>query len=370
MNTEASVFCDERFYECDDIYETTKAYYLAQSFSSAYGSDLQANLWFSTLSGFRNTDLLNGDLSPKPAYDAYQFSQSMLYAADYIGRVRQPGVSGYEFRLGDCPDTGEFCRLWVIWSLDGVDHLIELPDTPYAIYDVDGDLKPASLQITVGLEPIYVELPPEFRVRMPVTVREFRDLQNGDFEMGANFMGQPIGWAVSSGGQEGLDYSLVSENPTYPELDAEVPIEDYSMLLGSPGYPCSATGVPLGYAAVEQTFSVPDVPDGIPISLDFSYVIYTQDGGASSQYDRFEVYLDDGGGPVLAYWDGRADSNVSCANWYRLPESGWNQASIDLLQPVDYRGKLITVSFQNWSRFDHWYNTFTYLDNVRLSNGN
>lgn len=248
--------------------------------------------------------------------------------------------------------------------------MIELPDTPYAVYRYDGTGLPATRIIQVSLEPVYIELPPEFRVRLPTTVYDFKVLQNGDFELGADGSGKPVGWQAISGGDEGLPYSLISKNPTRPETDTNIPLGKYSMLLGNPNYPCSATGVPLGYAAVAQTISIPNVPDGTRLSLDFKYVIYTQDGGADSgDYDRFEVYIDDGGGAQMVFWKGRIDEAVSCANWYRLPQAGWNEASIDLTQPVDYRGKEITISFQNWSRFDHWFNTFTYLDDVRLRIG-
>ena len=374
LNTEASVFCDDRFFSCDDVYETTKAHYVAQSYGGAFTQPLLGNLWFSSRANFRNTDLLGDGLVPKPAYHAYLFAQSLLARAEYVGIVKQfAGVKGYEFRLSDCPNPGETCRLWQIWSLDGGYHLVELPDLPYAVYDVDGDELEATLQQTITLEPVYIQLPASFRVRLPAVPQDYSALQNGDFEFGVSSSGQPVGWVASSGGQRGLSYSLVSSNPTIPEPDVTIPSGNYSMLLGDPSYPCITAGVPLGYAAVEQTIYIPDVPDGTPLSLDFSYVIYTQDGSSSAVYDRFELYLDDGSGPHLVYADGRTDSNVSCDFWYRLPESGWKEASIDLTQAgvsqsqlVDFRGKMVTISFQNWNRYDGYFNTLTYLDDVKL----
>jgi hypothetical protein len=244
--------------------------------------------------------------------------------------------------------------------------LVELPDIPYAVYDVDGDELEATLQQTITLEPVYIQLPVSYRVRLPAVPQDYSFLQNGDFESGVSASGQPVGWVASSGGPQGLAYSLVSSNPTFPEADATIPSGNYSMLLGDPSYPCVSAGVPLGYAAVEQTIYVPNVPDGTPLSLDFSYVIYTQDGSSSAVYDRFEVYLDDDSGPVLVYADGRPDPNISCNFWYRLPESDWKEASVDLTQPVDFRGKTVTISFQNWNRYDNYMNTFTYLDDVKL----
>ncbi len=367
INTEASVFCDDTFFTCDDVYESTKANYVAQSYGSAFVTPLRGNLWFSSRANFHNTDLLGDGLVPKPAYHAYLFAQSLLARAEYVGIVKQfGGVKGYEFRLSDCPTQGETCRLLQIWSLDGGDHLVELPDLPYAVYDVDGDELEPTLQQMITFEPVYIQLPVNFRVRLPVVPQDYSALQNGDFESGADAGGQPLGWVAYSGGQRGLSYSLVSSNPTFPEVDATIPSGNYSMLLGDPSYPCSSAGVPFGFAAVEQTIHIPAVPDGITLSLEFSYVIYTQDGSSSAIYDRFEVYLDGDGEPILVFADGRPDPNISCNFWYRLPESGWNEASVDLTQPVDFRGKTVTLSFQNWNRYDNFMNTFTYLDDVKL----
>jgi hypothetical protein len=232
------------------------------------------------------------------------------------------------------------------------------------VQDVDGDDLELTLQQTVTLEPMYIQLPSVYQLQLPIMLRNYPVLLNGDFEAGAGPSGQPAGWVASSGGEQGLSFSLVSSNPTYPEADPAIPSGNYSMLLGNPGYSC--TSVPIGFAAVEQTIQVPNVPDGTPLSLDFSYVIYTQDGSSSIAYDRFEVYLDDGSGPLLAYFDGRPESNVNCNLWFRLPESGWRERSVDLTQPVDYRGKTVKISFQNWNRPDNFYNTFTYLDDVEL----
>jgi hypothetical protein len=368
MNTEAAIVCD---INCDSVFETTKANYLAQSYSSAFSVNLRANLWYSTRANYRNTDLFGPGLVPLPAYYAFKFSQAQLYNAEFIGGLRSlPGITGYEFRRSDCPNPGEFCRVWVIWSLDGSDHNIELPDIPIAVYDVDGDPQIASINQVINLEPKYIHLPPAFRVRLPELMDDFKLLENGNFEAGMDAAGGPIGWTASSGGAEGLAYSLVNSNPTYPVADSEIPQGNYSMLLGSPDYPCSDNGVPLGYAGVEQVFTVPQIPDGQSLHLDFQYVMYTQDGGSSDMFDRFEIFIHDTSTNRLVFSDGRAEQNVACANWYRIPPSNWQTGSIDLISPVDYRGKTVTVQFQNWSRTDHWYNTFTYLDNVELVIGN
>ncbi len=367
LNTEVAVVCDVG---CDNDFQATKANYLAESYAAAFASDLTANLWFSTLAVYRNTDLFDSNLTPYPAYYAYQFGQSELVSADYLGMLNQPGLIGYEFRKNDCPTTGQFCRLWLVRSLDGESRTIELPELPFNIYDVYGNSISPVNQIDVTVYPTYVELPPEFSVRLPQLEYDNQPLENGDFEGGVDSFGSPVGWIASSTGNPGLPYSLVDQNPTIPNFDGDIPRGANSMLLGWPSYPCSSTGVPLGAATIEQSFTVPNVPDGVGVKLEFNYVIYTQDGGASPQLDRFEVYVDQGSGNQLVYSDGRADKSVSCQNWYRLPGSGWQTGSIDLISPIDYRGGTIKISFQNWNRVDGWFNTFTYLDDVELVIGN
>ena len=367
MNTEVALVCDVG---CDDVFQATKANYLAESYASAFASDLSANLWFSTLAVYRNTDLFDFDLTPFPAYYAYQFAQSELVGAEYLGMLHQPGIMGYEFRKSDCPTSGQFCRLWIVRSLDGNDHFIELPDIPFNIYDVYGNSIDPVNRIVVTVEPTYIELPPGFSIRLPQLENNNQSLENGNFESGVDTHGNPVGWIAASSGDQGLPYSLVDQNPTVPSFDGEIPLGAHSMLLGWPDYPCSSTGVPIGAAAIEQTFTVSDVADGVGLRLEFKYIIYTQDGGASPLYDRFEVYIEHSGSDQLVYADGRTDRTVSCQNWYRLPSSSWQTGSIDLVNPSDYRGENITISFQNWNRVDGWYNTFTYLDDVELVIGN
>ena len=114
---------------------------------------LRANVWYSVL-GWENSGLLNPDLSPRPAYTAFQFAQSELRDATWVRDVTEyPGVKGYEFQRGDR-------RIWVVWSLDGSTHSVTLPGVPLAIYHFDGSPIPAVGSLTVESEPIYLELRP------------------------------------------------------------------------------------------------------------------------------------------------------------------------------------------------------------------
>jgi uncharacterized repeat protein (TIGR01451 family) len=187
-------------------------------------------------------------------------------------------------------------------------------------------------------------------------------LLNGDFER------RDFGWELRS---QGLPVSFISSVPTG---DEEIPVGNYAALLGKTDYACSPSGVPIDYAEISQTFTVPEVSNGVPIGLSFDYVIYSLDTSFRSSYDRFEVYINKGVEPVFS--DGNQNNtDLGCSAWWRIPgpdnvrsesTSGWANGYIDLRS---YRGLNISVSFQNHNRYDGWYNTYTYLDNVQIVTG-
>jgi hypothetical protein len=148
INTETAVLCPSCTSDAD--FEATKAYYLAQTFAAAIAEGWRANLWYSAL-GWRNSGLLNPDLSPRPAYEAYRASRSELQDARLLREITEyTGVKGYGFDRGDR-------QVWLMWSLDGADHAVTLPFAPYAALDVFGSPLVASSTITVTLAPVYVE---------------------------------------------------------------------------------------------------------------------------------------------------------------------------------------------------------------------
>jgi hypothetical protein len=359
MATEVALVCSAG---CSTDFEKTKAYYIAQVYGAAYSKGLRAAMWYATYAKWKFTDLLFDPLTPTPGYHAFKFGSAKLDGVRFSRHLSPAvGLMGYEFALTDR-------RIWLVWSQDGVDHTLVLTETPSGVYDVDGDVITPSQSLIIGAEPYYIDLSPGFRVMLPSLMRQLA-LLNGDFEAGLDASNEPFNWNFVSGGAVGLATSLQAVNPTVPYLDVLVPSGRYSVLLGSSGYPCASGGVPLGYAAVEQSFTVPNVPDGQALELRFDYIIYTQDGGSSDQYDRFEVYITESGTTSLKYFDGRLEPEISCNIWHRIPGSGWKTGAINLTSPVDYRGKVIEVSFQNWNRFDGYMNTFTYLDNVRVFDG-
>ena len=153
MNTEVALICGS----CSDsTFETTKAYYVAQAYTAAISQGLRANLWYSVL-GWRNSGLLNADLSPRPAYTAFQFASSELRDAAFVREITEyAGVKGYEFQRGDR-------RIWILWSFDGSTHSISLSGVPLAGWRVhDTSVTPvtpaASMDVT--LNPLYLEWNP------------------------------------------------------------------------------------------------------------------------------------------------------------------------------------------------------------------
>lgn len=148
MNTETALLCDA----CtdDSTFELTKAAYLVQAYAAAIAQDLKANIWFSVL-GWRNSGLLNSDLTPRPAYTAFAFARGKLEDATLVRAISEYNdISGYEFNTNNR-------RIWLIWSLDELSSIITLPGTPLAIYDTLGQELTLSTQLEVGVMPLFVE---------------------------------------------------------------------------------------------------------------------------------------------------------------------------------------------------------------------
>ncbi len=167
MNTESAIVCGEAGDESgspgcesdpDSDYEQTKASYIVQVYAAALSKHLLANVWFSVF-GWRNSGLLNDDLSPRPAYMAYQFSRQELRDANFLDEISsgdlggEIGVKGYKFDRGDR-------KVWVLWSMDGGIHTVTFVSTPLAAWDMLGTgITPASI-MEVDLEPLYLEWSP------------------------------------------------------------------------------------------------------------------------------------------------------------------------------------------------------------------
>lgn len=148
MNTETALLCTEC--SSDAVFEASKAYYVAQSYSAAIAQGLRANIWYSML-GWRNSGLLNADLSPRPAYTAFQFSRNTLQNAIGVRDITEyAGLKGYEVQQADR-------RIWVLWSLDGNTHSVDLPVAPVFAWDALGTPVAPDASVDVSLNPLYLE---------------------------------------------------------------------------------------------------------------------------------------------------------------------------------------------------------------------
>jgi len=111
--------------------------------------------------GWRDSQLLNADLSTTQAYTVFQFARSELRNAAYSGMTNATDigsssnhVKGYKFLRGDNH------RVWVLWSKDGNAHTITLSTAPLGAWDVLGNSVSPSSSMSVTVKPLYLEWNP------------------------------------------------------------------------------------------------------------------------------------------------------------------------------------------------------------------
>jgi uncharacterized repeat protein (TIGR01451 family) len=136
----------------------------------------------------------------------------------------------------------------------------------------------------------------------------------------------------------------------------------YSALLGDPASVDECEGnVPVGSAWVEQTVVVPAYV--ISPTLVFGYNIFTQDKNPylEDEYDRFNVWIDN----TLVFSDARRTDPYGCDLDSEDLDLHWREGKVAL------DSGRITIRFDNESTSDYgldtgWYNTWTFVDNVRI----
>lgn len=150
INTEVALLCDA----CtdDDAFEQVKASYVPEAYMTTVSENLKASLWY-TLQGWRNSGLVDANLNPLPAYETYRVAEEQLGGAIYAGRVSDyTNVTGYKYTL-----NGH--TAWLVWSLDGNTHTVNLPTHPLSIKDAFGNALPTSDVIDIDINPIYITFP-------------------------------------------------------------------------------------------------------------------------------------------------------------------------------------------------------------------
>ena len=141
-------------------------------------------------------------------------------------------------------------------------------------------------------------------------------------------------------------------------LAARLGTDAYGPSLDDPG------SVPIGSATISQTVRVPDVSEVQRPTLIFWYRVLTYDVlyskiCADGLCDSFDVTLHDAAGQQqLLLRDGNP------TQVYReLYDTGWKRASVDL-RP--YAGQIVRLEFSNWNRNDNLFNTWSYVDDIRV----
>lgn len=216
-------------------------------------------------------------------------------------------------------------------------------------------------------------------IYLPLLLRDYAVLANGDFE------DQLVGW--STGGTlrvEAVTGLYAGALP--PSITGR-----YAARLGGDDSVYSEGQVPIGYGALWQTFSVPDIPNP---AITIRYRVATHDvvyGTRTRRYfDDFEVAIDqrpweitddsvrDAAGcsqtsPVpsvidmssggLAFCDGnRTGPETGTASIY---DTGWHTVTLRLGPSL--RQKNVTLYLANFNRLDHRLNTWTYVDEIGVN---
>lgn len=150
MMSEVALKCEEPTDDCQDV----GAAYIPRVYAEGYGLNLSAMIYYAMITEFKYKGLLLEDFTPKKQYDAYKFMGSQLSWVEYVGPVTQfEGIDGQEFK------QSFIRRLWILWSKDGRDQVIDLPSDFVQAFDKFGSVLPTvDNRLTIGWSPVYVQL--------------------------------------------------------------------------------------------------------------------------------------------------------------------------------------------------------------------
>jgi hypothetical protein len=176
-------------------------------------------------------------------------------------------------------------------------------------------------------------------VYLPLILRDFPPLKNGDFSAGLASWTAGGGLGVSSSTDPSAPANLVA-------------------LLGNPAWPCNS--VPIDFGSLLQTVTIPQPGVGQTVKLRFRYRIFSNDRNLSmdEMLDKFEVFVDD----VRRY----QDANQGSFNFCNVPpfDLGWKTGEFTFTSGEI--GKQVTIMFKVSNRTDKFYNMYVYLDDVQL----
>ncbi|MGD8793958.1 MAG: hypothetical protein PVF47_15510, partial [Anaerolineae bacterium] len=152
VNTESALLCYQPVDECF----VTQAMYVPRAYAEALAYGLESQIYYAIINDWwLHTGLLLPDLTPKPAYDAYQAAASFLSSAEYENPVTDypVGIEGYSFL-----DGNTLGHVDVIWSGDGSIVALNLPAGSEA-YDYYGSFVASSGTVYANYSPLYIVRP-------------------------------------------------------------------------------------------------------------------------------------------------------------------------------------------------------------------
>ena len=209
---------------------------------------------------------------------------------------------------------------------------------------------------------------PSSHVLVPVTVQASTQIMvtNGGFETE-----DTTGWNVY--GQAPLPAPTVvaaTAAITNPILDSS-----HHLLLGTAAWCDTANPALLGdhSSIATQTIFVPNEPGRIP-KLEFWYRIFTYDHLLWTDMrlgDSLDVYV--GGELALRdNFENLPDPSPGCENLqdsgWRMPDNPWGgEVVTESLILDDWVGQMVEIRFELWTRWDGYYNTWAYIDGVRVA---
>jgi hypothetical protein len=251
--------------------------------------------------------------------------------------------------------------------LSGTTILNRVEITSTAQEDANGENNNDTTSTTVVRQP--------FRVNLPLVVKRYRSVAivNGGFEMG-----DTSGWVVSG------DAPLPA-----PQVVSTDPKEgSHHLLLGDDGY-CNAPNPGLlgdRASVASQEIFVPD--DLVTPTLTFWYRVVTYDhltwtpATGNKLGDSFDVYV--GGALALRdNYENHPDRAPGCGglpkdSGWRRPDNPWfgspppeshGEVHPLVFDLTEWSGKWVEVRFELWTRYDGYYNTWAYVDDVQVVEG-
>jgi hypothetical protein len=154
LNTENALICgrDGNEPECrEESFLTTKASYLIQSYVAARSMGLTANIWYD-LRGWRGSGLVDPELHPNLAMEAYQFLCASLEHASASYELPQELAQENDGYVFHDPDQ----YIWVIWSIGENIRGIIFNDSPLAVYSLNGTLQSSNSHVYINNLPTYI----------------------------------------------------------------------------------------------------------------------------------------------------------------------------------------------------------------------